>query len=150
VVDELPPHVVMPKPVNDLLTKDNNGNFVSTIFRVAGANPADYVGQNRLEWRTDIAGRPAGMAGDVFFEIGKSMNVSFRIDFKEVTLKGSGLELLTYDSSVGSSGIVKLDCIAGSSQIVKFKTNTAGRIVIRRVASARNFTGITDVYLEQA
>ena len=80
----------------------------------------------------------------------KSMNVSFRIDFKEVTLKGSGLELLTYDSSVGSSGIVKLDCIAGSSQIVKFKTNTAGRIVIRRVASARNFTGIADVYLEKA
>jgi len=150
VVDELPPHVVMPNPVNDLLTKDNNGNFVSTIFRVAGTNPADYVGQNRLEWRTDIAGRPAGMAGDVFFEIGKSMNVSFRIDFKEVTIKGSGLELLTYDSSVGSSGIVKLDCIAGSSQIVKFKTNTAGRIVIRRVASARNFTGIADVYLEQA
>ena len=92
----------------------------------------------------------AGKTGDVFFEIGKSMNVSFRIDFKEVTLKGSGLELLTYDSSVGSSGIVKLDCIAGSSQIVKFKTNTAGRIVLRRVASARNFTGITDVYLEQA
>ena len=149
VTDELPPSVEMPPVVVDLLEKGPNGNFTSSASWGAGANPAEYVGQNRLEWRTDKKGKPAGQAGDNFFFVGGGKSVELTLFMHEIILQGSGLEILTYDSTVGANGIVKVTAMEKEYQTVKFKTATNGRLVMRRVAAARDFRGSVDIVVKE-
>tara|TARA_R110000772_G_scaffold144025_2_gene253598 strand:- start:11471 stop:14248 length:2778 start_codon:yes stop_codon:yes gene_type:complete len=147
VTNVLPPFEELPPPVLDDLPKDARGNFVAGTLVPLGANPAQYMGQNRLEFRQDVPNVGAGGAGDLFFSVDPNRQVRLSITVIENFVQGGGIEIVTFEAGNDVVPVVAAD---GETFIHEFPTrnNAAQTFLLRRPSSDRTYAGRVDIRMD--
>lgn len=145
-LSELPPPYQLGTPYADDIPKTAEGFWQPSAFTLAGANPPQFIGPHRLEWRNDRKAFGTG-AGECLF-VGLTAGTRYRmtIDVKKTRTQSGGLELVTFESGVTPHRILGFE---GVEQYV-FTAQSQGRVALRRrVGSGGNlYEGLTDIKLE--
>lgn len=141
------PYALQSPYQNDAIPKDSEGFWKTSSFILAGANPPQFIGPYRLEWRLDRKAFGVGAGECIFTWLTANVKYKITVEVRKVINKSGGLQVVTFETGVP---YLSVPAEVGSYSFT-FIANKNRRVAVRRnntTTANRDFVGTVDVKIE--